>query len=58
MDAAVEDRLRPGQEAVVELVEVRDPDRLGLQDEPLPDDPVQPLLFAPALRLSGQSGAG
>jgi hypothetical protein len=58
MDAAVEHRLRPGQEAVVELVEVADADGLGLDQEALSDDPVQPLLLAPALGLSGQSGAG
>ncbi|HKW72657.1 MAG TPA: hypothetical protein VJQ08_07505, partial [Candidatus Dormibacteraeota bacterium] len=35
---------------VVELVEGGDADLLGLQQEALADEPVQPLLLAPTLR--------
>ena len=49
VDAHVEPALDPGAEAVVELVEAPDADLGGLEQEALPDDPVQALLLAPPL---------
>ena len=53
VDALVADLLGPGGEAVVELVQRGGPCLLGLDQEPLADEPVEPLLLASALGLTG-----
>jgi hypothetical protein len=53
VQAGVADLLGPGGEAVVELVQGGDAGLLGLQQEPLADQAVQPLLLPPTLGLSG-----
>jgi hypothetical protein len=55
VDAAVEVGLGPGHEAVVELWQLQDAGGLGLQQEALADDAVQPLLLAAPL---GRVGPG
>jgi len=53
VDAGVEHGLGPRVEAVVEDVEGFDAGGFGFQQEALADDPVQPLLLASALGLTG-----
>ena len=53
--AGIADLLAPGQEAVVELGEAGDAVRLGLTQEPLADEAVQPLLLAAPLRRVGSA---
>jgi hypothetical protein len=53
MHARVADLLGPRAEAIIQLLEVGDTLRLGLEQEALADIAAQSFLFSASLRLSG-----